>query len=87
MVPIVKETKEAMKGETTDFRKRELAAVCIGVNTPNRKIGIKYHTGNFVSKTEFYEVLMTYYAKYRWYKPDHILAILSKFIIILYIYL
>ena len=40
-VPMKKDTNDAMKGETTDCRKREFAAVCIGVKTPRRNIGIK----------------------------------------------
>ncbi len=41
-VPIEKETREATKEESTDCRKREFAAVCIGVNTPKKKIVNRY---------------------------------------------
>ncbi|KRN09460.1 hypothetical protein IV36_GL001277 [Liquorilactobacillus mali] len=34
MVPTLKEIVEAMKGETTETRKRELIAVCIGKKMP-----------------------------------------------------
>ncbi len=37
-VPIEKETSEETKEELTDRRKLEFAAVCIGVNTPKKKI-------------------------------------------------
>ena len=43
IVPTEKDTKEAINGDTTDCRKREFAAVCIGVNTPKKNMGIRYH--------------------------------------------
>ena len=43
IVPTEKETKEAIKGDTTDCRNREFAAVCMGVRTPKKNMGIRYH--------------------------------------------
>ena len=43
IVPIEKDTKEAIKGDTTACRKREFAAVCMGVSTPKKNMGIRYH--------------------------------------------
>ena len=46
IVPTEKDTKEAINGDITDCRKREFAAVCIGVNTPKKNMGIRYHITN-----------------------------------------
>ena len=46
IVPIVKDTNEAIKGDVTDCRRREFAAVCLGVSTPKKNIGIRYHIRN-----------------------------------------
>ena len=60
-----------MKGDTTDCRKREFAAVCIGVNNPKKNMGLRYHIilcgfKNFISEELNFNA---YSALQGFYKP------------------
>lgn len=48
IVPTENDTSEATNGDITDCLKREFAAVCMGVSTPKKNIGIRYHIINRV---------------------------------------